>query len=55
MDQTPAVAFTAFADAWPRAVETEIGAALCAIGRGKDFDFFDFNVLQEQSKGPSTL
>ena len=37
----PAVAFTAFADAWPRAIETEIGAALCAIGRGKDFDFFE--------------
>ena len=35
MDQPPAVAFTAFADAWPRAIETEIGAALCAIGRGK--------------------
>ena len=39
MDQPPAVAFTAFADAWPRAIETEIGGALCAIGRGKDFDF----------------
>ena len=39
MDQPPAVALTAFADAWPRAIETEIGAALCAIGRGKDFDF----------------
>ena len=41
MDQPPAVAHTAFADAWPRAIETEIGAALCANGRGKDFDFFD--------------
>ena len=39
MDQPPAVALIAFADAWPRAIETEIGAALCAIGRGKDFDF----------------
>ena len=39
MDQPPAVALTAFADAWPRAIETEIGAALFAIGRGKDFDF----------------
>ena len=38
MDQPPAVAPTAFADAWPRDIETEIGAALCAIGRGKDFD-----------------
>ena len=35
MDQPPALAFTAFADAWPKAIETEIGAALCAIGRGK--------------------
>ena len=34
MDQPPAVAFTAFADVWPRATETEIGAALCAIGAG---------------------
>ena len=40
MDQPPAVAFTAFTDAWPRAIETEIGAALCAIGAGKDFDLF---------------
>ena len=43
MDQSPAVALTASADAWPRAIETEIGAALCAIGRGKDFDFFDMH------------
>jgi len=35
VDQPPAVTFTAFADAWPRAIESEIGAALCAIGRGK--------------------
>ena len=47
----PAVAFTAFADAWPRAIETEIGAALCAIGARKDFDF-DLNVtrIHENSK-----
>ena len=38
MDQPPAIAFTAFADAWPRAIETEIGAALCAIGCRDDFD-----------------
>ena len=45
MDQPPAVAFTAFADVWPRAIEMEIGAALCAIGRGKDFDFdFDSHI-----------
>ena len=25
------VGFTAFADAWPRAIETEIGAVLCAM------------------------
>ena len=36
MDQPPAVAFTSFADAWPMAIETEIGATLCAIGCGKD-------------------
>ena len=41
MDQPPSVAFTAFADAWPRAIETEIGAALFAIGRRKDFDFLN--------------
>ena len=41
MDQPPpSVAFTAFADVWPRAIETEIGAALCAIGAGKGLDFF---------------
>ena len=40
MDQPPVVDFTAFADAWPRAIETEI-AALCAIGRGNGlFDFY---------------
>ena len=32
VDQPPAVAFTAFADVWPRATETETGAAICAIG-----------------------
>ena len=40
MDQPPAVALTAFADAWPRAIETEIGAALCAIGAGRTLTFF---------------
>ena len=35
MDQPPTVAFTAFADVWPRATETEIGAALCAFGVGR--------------------
>ena len=39
MDQPPAVALTAFADAWPRAIETEIGAALCAIGAGRTLTF----------------
>ena len=39
VDQPPAVALTAFADAWPWAIETEVGAALCAIGHGKDFVF----------------
>ena len=40
MDQPSAVAFIAFADAWPRAIETEIGAALCATGRGKGLGLF---------------
>ena len=35
MDQPHVVASTAFADAWPRAIETEIGVALCDIERGK--------------------
>ena len=39
MDQPPAVVFTAFADVWPRATETEIGAAQCAIGARKNFNF----------------
>ena len=39
MDQPPTVALTAFADAWPRAIETEIGAALCAIGAGRTLTF----------------
>ena len=30
MDQNLTVAFTAFADLWPVAMETEIGSALCA-------------------------
>ena len=47
MDQPPAVAPTAFADAWPRAIETEIGAALCAIGHGKDFDFDFFDMISQ--------
>ena len=40
MDQPHTVAFTAFADVWPRAAETEIGAALCAIGAGRTLTFF---------------
>ena len=32
VDQAPAVAFTAFADVWPRVTKSEIGTALCAIG-----------------------
>ena len=37
MDRLPTVAFTAFADVWPRTIETEIGAALCAIGAGRSW------------------
>ena len=39
MDQPTAVAFTAFADVWPRATKTEIGAALCTIGAGRTLTF----------------
>ena len=45
MDQPPAVAFTAFADVWPRATETETGTALCTIGAGKTLAFFDFGSI----------
>ena len=50
----PAVAFTAFADVWPRANETEIGAVLCAIGAGKDFDM-TFLSLIKLKKVPYTV
>ena len=42
----PAVAFSAFADVWPRATETEIGAALCANAPGRTLtcDFIESNV-----------
>ena len=49
MDQPPAVVFTAFADVWPRVTETEIGAALCAIGAGKVFDF-DCNARKNEQQ-----
>ena len=39
MDQPPSVAFITFADVLPRATEREIGAALCANGAEKNFDF----------------
>ena len=39
VDELFAVAFTAFADVWPRAAETEMGAALCAIGAGRTLTF----------------
>ena len=42
MDRPPAVAFTVFADVWPRATETEIGAALCAVGAGRTLTFVDY-------------
>ena len=42
MDQPPpSVAFTVFTDVRPSATETEIGTALCAIGRGRTLNFFD--------------
>ena len=41
MDQPFAAAFTAFADAWPRAIETEIGIPMCdwAWERTSFFDY----------------
>ena len=46
MDQPPAVTFTAFADVWPRATETEIGVALCAIGVGKILTFLILSITR---------
>ena len=40
VDQPPTVALTVFAYVWPRDAETEIDAALCVIGAGKDLEFF---------------
>ena len=48
MDQPPALAFITFADVWPRATETEIGAALCAIGAGRTLNFFDHHIIDSQ-------
>ena len=39
MDQSPAVAYTVFADVWPRATETEIDAVPCVIGAGMTLTF----------------
>ena len=47
VDQPPAVALTALADAWPRAIETEIGAALCAIGAGRSLTFLIRNLCND--------
>ena len=54
MDQPPAVALTAFADAWPRAFEMEIGTALCAIGVGRTLTFFDRWLLSNQYSNKTT-
>jgi len=43
VDQPTAVAVTAIAEAWPRAIETEIGTTLCAIGSGKGLWLWDFD------------
>ena len=48
MDQSYAVAFTAFADVWPRATETEIGVALCAIGAGKTSSLISIFFIQDK-------
>ena len=45
VDQPTAVAFTALADAWLSATETEIGAALCAIGAGRTLTLLSNRLL----------
>ena len=40
VDQPPTIAFTGFENVWPRAIETEIGPALCPIGPGRTLTFF---------------
>ena len=42
----PAVALTAPADVWPRAIETDNGATLCPIRTGKDCNF-NFIILSQ--------
>ena len=51
VDQLSAVDFTAFADVWPRATETETDAALSAIGAGRTLTNFRecFNLVYENA------
>ena len=42
MDQPPPVAFTAFADVWPRATRNGDRRRPMRHWRGRNFDFFDF-------------
>ena len=51
MDQPPTVALTAFADAWPRATETEIDAAICAIGAERTLTFDELFTQTEKTNG----
>ena len=46
MNQTSAVAFTAFADMWPRATEAEVGTSLYTIGVGRTLTF-DSPIVQQ--------
>ena len=46
--QTPAAAITAFADVWPKATETEMGATLCAIGAEGTFLLLGGNFLERE-------
>ena len=51
----PAVAFTAFADVWPRATGNGIGATICAIGVGGMLDFFDTIVKNFRGSFPYSV
>ena len=55
VDQPPAVATIAFADSRPRATETEIGAALCAIGVGRTLTIWCQRVNCSQSSASLIL
>ena len=50
MDQPPAVAFTAFADVWPRATGNGDRRRPMRNWCGRNFDFFDVHIQGYESK-----